>query len=114
MASIRVRLRGNGTTAYNVMYILDGRQTSVTFDSEHAAAEFRDSVNLLGAERAMAAFGIAPTAQAARITSGETVASWVAKYIATRTGVAKSTVFWSDAACRWKAAASSGRSRRSS
>ncbi|MCB1288645.1 MAG: site-specific integrase [Mycobacterium sp.] len=93
MASIRVRLRGNGTTAYNVMYILDGRQTSVTFDSEHAAAEFRDSVNLLGAERAMAAFGIAPTAQAARITSGETVASWVAKYIATRTGVAKSTIY---------------------
>ena len=93
VAYIRTRPRADGTTGHAVMYKLSGQQTSTTYDSEAAAKEFCDSVNLLGPERAMAAFGIAPTVRALRTTSGETVASWVAKYIATRSGVAKSTLY---------------------
>lgn len=93
MASIRARRRADGTAAYAVLYKHDGSQTSVTFDSEHSATEFRDTVNQLGAERAMAAFGITPTVRAARNISGLTVADWVARYIASRSGVAKSTLY---------------------
>ncbi len=94
MASIRARRRADGSIGYNVVYVLDGRQTSVTFDSEHAAAEFLASVKLLGAERAMKAFGIAPTLRAVKAKpSGVTVADWVATYIASRSGVAKSTLY---------------------
>jgi integrase len=93
MASIRSRKRSDGTTAHSVLYVHAGQQTSVTFDTEHAATEFRDSINLLGSDRAMAAFGIIPTVRAAARISGLTVADWVAKYIATRSGVAKSTLY---------------------
>lgn len=93
MASIRARKRGDGTTAYAVMYVHNGRQTSVTFDTEHGAEEFQNTVNTLGAERAMAAFGITPTARAERISTGKTVSQCVAEYIASRSGVAKSTLY---------------------
>jgi integrase len=93
MASIRVRKRADGSTAYNVVYIYDKRQTSVTFDTQPDAEQFLSSVQLLGADRAMKAFGIAPTARAAASMSGVTVAGWVATYIASRTGVAKSTLY---------------------
>jgi integrase len=93
MASIRSRKRSDGTTAHSVLYVHAGQQTSVTFDTEHAATEFRDSINLLGSDRAMAAFGVTPTVRAAARISGLTVADWVAKYIATRSGVAKSTLY---------------------
>lgn len=93
MASLRSRRRADGTTAHAVVYLLDGRQTSVTFDSEHSAQEFLDSIRLLGAERAMKAFGIAPTLRAVKAKpSGVTVADWVATYIGSRSGVAKSTI----------------------
>ena len=101
MASLRVRKRADGSTAYNVVYVHDGRQTSVTFDTEPAADEFLNSVRLLGSERAMKAFGIAPTARAAaRQPSGVTVADWVASYIASRSGVAKSTIYDYEAVLR--------------
>lgn len=94
MASLRSRRRADGTTAYAVVYIHDGRQTSVTFDSEHSANEFLCSIKLLGADRAMKAFGIAPTIRAVKARpSGVTVADWVATYIASRSGVAKSTLY---------------------
>jgi len=101
VASLRVRKRADGSTAYNVVYVHDGRQTSVTFDTEPAADEFLNSVRLLGSERAMKAFGIAPTARAAaRQPSGVTVADWVASYIASRSGVAKSTIYDYEAVLR--------------
>jgi integrase len=94
MASIRVRPRSNGTTGFAVLYALNGVQTSATFDSEAAAVEFRDAVNTLGAERAMRAWEIAPTVQTVRKTgSGYTVAEWADHYIATRSGVTKSTLY---------------------
>lgn len=93
MAYIRTRPRADGTTGYAVMYKLGGQQTSTTYDSEAAAKEFCDSVNLIGPERAMAAFGIAPTVRAERTATGKTVAEYVGEYIASRSGVAKSTIY---------------------
>lgn len=93
MASIRTRRRADGTTAHAVLFAESGQQTSATFDSVKAAEEFRDAVNLMGAERAMRAWNIAPTVKAARKSTGTTVAEWVGTYIATRSGVAKSTLY---------------------
>ena len=93
MASIRARKRADGSVAYAVLYKHRGQQTSVTFDTEHAAAEFGDSIELIGAERTMAAFGVGMTERTAKSVSGLSVADWVAKYIATRSGVAKSTLY---------------------
>jgi len=93
MASIRARKRADGSVAYAVLYKHRGQQTSVTFDTEHSAGEFCDSIELIGAERTMAAFGIGMTERTAKSTSGLSVADWVAKYIATRSGVAKSTLY---------------------
>jgi integrase len=94
MASIRERKRADGSVAYNVVYVHEGRQTSVTFDSGDAAEQFLGSIGLLGADRAMKAFGIAPTVRAVKQKpSGVTVADWVATYIAGRSGVAKSTIY---------------------
>lgn len=93
MASIRSRKRADGTSAYAVLYSYAGQQTSATFDSRHSAEEFKSSVELLGAERAMKAFGITPTVRAVKKTSKITVAQWVTNYIASRSGVAKSTLY---------------------
>ena len=93
MASIRGRKRANGSTAWAVLYEIDGTQTSATFDTEHAAGEFRDAVNLMGAERAMRAWNIAATVKVAERMSGMTVADWVGQYIASRSGVTKSTLY---------------------
>lgn len=77
MASIRERKRADGAVAYDVVYLLAGRQASVTFDDGAAAEEFLASVRLLGAERAMKAFGIAPAVRAVQRASAGAVADWV-------------------------------------
>lgn len=100
MASIRERKRADGTVAYNVVFHQGGRQTSVTFDDPGSAEQFLDSIGLLGADRAMAAFGIAATVRAVKKASVGTVADWVAQYIAGRTGVAKSTIYDYEAVLR--------------
>lgn len=92
MASIRTRQRADGTIAYAVLYTFNGRQTAATFDTLKAAEQFRDAINTLGAERAMKAWDIAPTARA-RQPSGPTVSQWLDRYIASRTGVTKSTLY---------------------
>ena len=94
MASIRIRQRADGSPAYNVVYIFNGRQTSATFDVEQSANDFLASVKRLGADRAMKAFGISPTVRAPKKrASGFNVSEWVANYIASRTGVQLSTIY---------------------
>lgn len=92
MASIRSRQRADGTTAYAVLYKLNGRQTAATFDDEASATEFRDTVNNIGADRAMRAWGIGATPRAEK-PKGPTVAEWVTRHIASRTGVTKTTLW---------------------
>lgn len=93
MASIRTRPRADGSTAYAVLYQVDGTQTSVTFDDERAAQDFRAAINTLGAERAMRAWEIAPTPVVAKRISGPTVAKWVDQHVAALSGVALSTIY---------------------
>ena len=88
MASIRTRSRHGGELAYSVLYILDGRRTSVTFDTETDAQKFKTLVDTVGGKRAMEAWGIADTPKAAR-PSGPTVAQWCAEHVAQMTGVSQ-------------------------
>lgn len=92
MAWVKTGTRADGTTAHTVRYVLgDGTQTSATFDVAAAAAEFCDTVNAIGPDKAMLAWGIAPTTHKPR-SRKPTVATWVRRYIDSRTGVVKSTI----------------------
>lgn len=93
VASIRSRQRADGTWAHAVLYTHNKQQTSVTFDSKPEAEKFKESVNTIGPERAMKAWNIAPTVSAARRSTAPTVSDWLERYIASRTGIAKSTLY---------------------
>lgn len=93
MASLRKRTRADGSTAVAVLYSRQGQQTSVTFDTVKDAEQFRAAVDTLGAEKAMLAWGIAPTKRAAKRSTAPTVTEWLRRYIASRTGVTKTTLY---------------------
>lgn len=78
--------------AYGVMYVIAGRQTSVTFDSEAEAAKFKLLVDTVGAQRAMSAWGIPDTPKAPARTAGPTVAEWVGAHIEQLTGVGQKSL----------------------
>lgn len=93
MAFVRPRDRADGTKGYTVVHKDGRRQVSLgTFDDETEAEEFRDTVNTIGPEKAMKAWGINPTPQAAKRSSAPTVTEWLTSYIETRTGVTKATL----------------------
>jgi len=75
-----------------VLYVISGRQTSVTFDSEADATKFKMLVDTVGAERAMSAWGIPDTPKAAARPTGPTVADWCESYVAQMTGCARKTL----------------------
>lgn len=87
MASIRTRARRGGSTAWSVLYTIDRRQTSVTFDTEDDATKFKALVDALGGRRAMEAWGIADTPKA--VAAGPTVGQWCKAHIAQLTGVSR-------------------------
>lgn len=92
MAFIRPRKRANGY-GYAVLHKVNGQQTSLgTFDNEKEAEEFRDTVNSIGADKAMAAWGITPTKESAKRSTAPTVRDWLQQYIDSRTGVTKATI----------------------
>ncbi|AIM40982.1 integrase [Mycobacterium phage Squirty] len=94
MAFIRPRRRADGTTGYAVVHKESGRQSSLgTFDDKGAAEEFCAAVNAIGAQKAMLAWGIAPTIQSLKKSTAPTVTDWLQQYIATRTGVTKTTLY---------------------
>jgi integrase len=90
MASLRTRKRGDGSTSWSVLYTINGRQTSVTFDSEEDASKFKILVDTLGAERAMSAWGIADTPKAA--SGGLTLVQWLTRYVDHKTGCEQLTL----------------------
>lgn len=92
MASIRSRARQGGSVAWSVLYVINGRQTSVTFDSEADAEKFKILVDTVGAERAMDAWGIPDTPKATAQKSGVTVAGWCAAHITQLTGVGQKSL----------------------
>lgn len=92
MASIRSRKRRNGTTGYSVLYALDGRQTSVTFDTADDAEQFRDMVDKLGARRAMLAWEIPDSPKTAVRSGGVTIGGWLDAHINQLTGCEQKTL----------------------
>lgn len=90
MASMRSRTRGDGTTSWSVLYTLDIRQTSVTFDTESDAEKFKILVNTVGARRAMEAWGIADTPK--RAVGGPTLVEWLNTHINQLTGCEQLTL----------------------
>ncbi len=92
MASIRTRQRKDSTAAYAVMFVIDGRQTSVTFDTEDTAEQFRGLVDSVGGTRAMAAWGIADAPKTLTRNLGPTIDGWLKTHIDNLTGVEQKTL----------------------
>lgn len=53
MATLRVRERADGTRAWSVLFRHDGRQSSVTFDTQRAAERFQRDLDRLGPSTAL-------------------------------------------------------------
>ncbi len=93
MASIKMRIRKDGTKTWRVLYrIKDAqgrtRESSKTFETRSAAEALRELINRVGVFEALR---LAEIDGAPRPIKGPTVADWVADYIEHLTGVNKNT-----------------------
>lgn len=88
-ASVRKRPRSNGTTAYAVLYRIDGRQCAITFDDAAQADALVSLIKAHGAERALAMHGIEVVRS--RSDAEKTVGSFIDKHITALSGVEKKT-----------------------
>jgi integrase len=91
MASIRTRHRKDGTASFSVLFVIDGRQTSVTFDDIKTSEQFRDLVDRVGGKRAMTAWEIADVPKQIR-KPGMYLAEWLRHHIDQLTGVEQKTL----------------------
>ena len=91
MASIRARRRSDGSTSWSVLYVIDGRQTSATFDTEEDAGKFRVLIDTLGARRAMEAWGIPDTPKIHQKAT-LTLVQWLHRHIDGLTGCEQLTL----------------------
>jgi integrase len=92
VASIRSRTRRGGSVAWSVLYVIDGRQTSATFDTEVDAEKFKMLVDTVGARRAMDAWGILDTPKAPARKLGVSVPDWCTRHIEQLTGVGRKSL----------------------
>lgn len=86
MASVRKRLRRDKTPYWSVLYLLNGKQSSTSFNDLSDAEAFCELVNRVGAARALQLEGIDHTDRSL------TVAGWVKHHIDHLSGVEKRTV----------------------
>ncbi|BBX39615.1 tyrosine-type recombinase/integrase [Mycobacterium simiae] len=86
MASIRVRTRKDGTAYFSVLYTLDGKQTSSSFNDHAEALKFQDVCNRLGPAEARKIWKVSFPG------CGHTLASYVTEHLDTLTGVEKKTI----------------------
>jgi hypothetical protein len=86
MASIRIRQRKDGTGYTSVLYVLEGKQSSTSFNDHAEALRFQDVCNRLGPAEALRIW------EAATPSDGHTVESFVAEHISAMSGVEKKTV----------------------
>ncbi len=86
MVSLQNMTRKNGTAYVQVLYRLNGKQTSTSFDDAASAEKFRDLVDAVGHVQGLASVAADPA------LSTMTVEQWVAHYIEHRTALAKSTL----------------------
>lgn len=90
MASIRVRTRRSGEVSYAVLYVTDGRQSSVTYEDRKDAERFKALVDTLGPERALEVDGIQDIAR--RDHRGLTVGDYLRQHIGSLSGVERKTI----------------------
>jgi integrase len=88
MASIRPDKRKDGSPYWSVLYRLDGKQRSTSFNDEKDATRFKALVETIGAAGAREAVGIAPATPPDALT----VEQWLERYIKQLTGVEQSTI----------------------
>ena len=85
MASLRTRIRKDGTQYYAVLYRHDGKQSSLSFDDYLTASRFCGQINKFGVQNALAAL------KDADLTS-RTVEQWITHYLDHLTGIEPETV----------------------
>jgi integrase len=79
-ASVRLRMRTNGTVAYDVRYRADGSSRSYSFDTSDAAERWANILRHIGPAEALALLSIE--------TKGlPTVSEYAHRYISTKSGV---------------------------
>ena len=88
MASLRTRTRKNGSEYFAVLYRLDGKQASTSFDEFAAADSFKKLVDKYGPERALLSIRTDADAE-----STLTVGEWIEHHIEHLTGLKKSTLY---------------------
>jgi integrase len=86
MASLRSRARKNGTPYYAVLYRLQGKQTSTSFDDFESASKFCDLATKFGPENALSTLKVDTT------LATLTVAQWLKHHVEHLTGVDPNTV----------------------
>lgn len=87
MASLRPVTRKNGTEYVQVLYRLDGKQTSTSFEDLPSATKFKGLVEKFGPNQALSTLGVDP--EITRIT----VEEWIERHIQHLTGLRKSTLW---------------------
>jgi integrase len=86
MASLRARKRKDGSEYYAVLYRLQGRQTSTSFDDFESASRFCELATKFGPGNALSTLKVDTT------LSTMTVEQWLTKHIDDLTGVDRGTV----------------------
>lgn len=86
MASLRARTRKNGTEYYAVLYRLQGKQTSTSFDDFESASRFCDLASKFGVENALSTLKVDTT------LATLTVEEWLNHHIEHLTGVDPNTI----------------------
>lgn len=86
MASVRERVRADGTKYYAVLYRLKGKQTSTSFQAFDEAHRFAELANKFGTENALATL-----AEDESVLSAVTVGQFLTHHIDHLTGVDKNT-----------------------
>src|SRR5215472_5505944 len=86
MASVRARARKDGTEYYAVLYRLDGKQTSTSFEDLASASKFCDLATKYGPENALR------TLRTDTTLATLTVEQWVKRHVDNLTGVDQNTV----------------------
>lgn len=87
MASLRRRARAGGSDSWSVLYRLDGKQSSVSFEDFESADAFKKLADKFGPKRALASLRADPALNT--LTVGE----WLRHYIDHLTGLKKSTLY---------------------
>jgi hypothetical protein len=86
VASLRIRQRKDGSTYTSVLYVLNGRQTSLSFNDHAEAVRFQELANKTSPAKALEVWtATTPCAD------GFTVASWCTHHVDHLTGVNEAT-----------------------